>query len=354
MRIQILSDLHIEFEGNIVTEMTKYRLYLKLKVGKLLDSKENSVTALAGDRTVTIQSESPPQPISEAPWLVMESGGFETVNQARVFGEELQRAAHLAGLCSRVGVDAGDPGDDREKSWVNPEFLHSVPSGNPDSRVGPDVHGIVILPDDGNTIFIRARANLSVRSNTGHFVRALEESLPGSNTPRSGSPSIRRAIRLLNLAEINEDPIAKMVLAVSTVEGLAIDPSWTVEQQELIDAAAAWVEETHGNLEEAGQVITAIRGVRRESIRQRIKKLLQANNLSSLGQEWENLYEKRSQLFHGRAKAGEEHQGSHLEESELHGLGQNALKVCAQIVLSIAKREGIAVPHRAGVHFGVE
>ena len=114
-----------------MTKTTKYRLYLKLKVGNLLDSKEHFMTAVVGGRSVKIQSESPPQPLSEAPWLVMESGGFETVDQAREFGEELQRAAHLAGLCSRVGVDAGDPGDDRTQSRFNPEFLHSAPSENP-------------------------------------------------------------------------------------------------------------------------------------------------------------------------------------------------------------------------------
>ena len=337
-----------------MTKTTKYRLYLKLKIGKLLDSKEKFVTAVVGGRSVKIQSESPPQPLSETPWLVMESGGFETVDQAREFGEELQRAAHLAGLCARVGVNAGDPGDDRTLSWFNPEFLGSAPSENPDLRVGPDVHGIVILPDDGNTVFIRARANASVRSNSVHFVRALEEALPGSNTFRSGRPSIRRAIRLLNLAEINEDPIAKVVLSVSTVEGLASDPSWTDEQLELINGAATWMEENHGDPEAGAQVIEAIRRVRMESIGQRIRKLLRNNNLSSLWKDWKKLYAQRSQLFHGRSEARGEHRGSHLEESELHGLGQNAVKLCTQIILSIAKREGIAVPHRAAVRFGVE
>ena len=145
-----------------------------------------------------------------------------------------------------------------------------------------------------------------------------------------------------------------MVLAVSTVEGLATDPSWTDEQRELIKGAAAWVEETHGNVEPAGQVIEAIRRVRMKSIRQRVRKLLRANDLSSLWQNWENLYGKRSELFHGGSEAEGEHRGSHLEESELHGLGQSAVKLCAQIVLSIAKREGVAVPHRAAVHFEVE
>ena len=320
-----------------------YRLWLKLRVGKSLATEESALTASISGRTVTIESESRGQPLSKASWLVMDCRGFETENQAREFGEELRRAAHLAGLCARVGVDAGDPGEDRTLSWLNPELFRGK---NPDMRLGPDVHGIVIRPDDGNTVFVRfGRASVQVRSNAGHFVRSLEESLPPpSDAPRSGSPPIRRAIRVLNLAEIDEDPIAKLVLAVSTIEGLATDPPWTDGQQELIEDAAVWIERAHGDREEAKQVIEAIRQVRNGSIRQRIRKLLEANDLSSVWLDWETLYKRRSRLFHGRAKAGSEHRGNHLEQSELHGLGQEAINLCARIVLSMAKREGSRFP----------
>ena len=59
-------------------------------------------------------------------------------------------------------------------------------------------------------------------------------------------------------------------------------------------------------------------------------------------------------LFHGRSEEGSKHWGSHLEESALHALGQEAIKLSAKIVLSMAKREGTAVPGRAKVHFGVD
>ena len=283
----------------------------------------------------------------------MDCRGFETENQAREFGEELRRAAHLAGLSARVGVDAGDPGDDRTQSWLNPELFRG---DNPDMRLGPDVHGITIQPDDGNTVFARlGRARGQVRSNAGHFVRSLEQSLPRQNdAPRRDSPPIRRAIRVLNLAEIAEDPIAKLVLAVSTIEGLATDQPWTDGQQELISGAAAWLERAHGDREETTQVIAAIRQMRVGSIRQRIRQLLEANELSSLWPDWDTLYDRRSRLFHGRAKDGCEHRGNHLNESDLHNLGQEAINLCARIVLSMAKREGLAVPGRAKVHFGVD
>ena len=217
----VVSEQRGDYAEADLVEKTKYRLWLKLRIGKSLDTEDDALTVSIAGRTVTIESENRGEPLSKTSWLVMSCRGFETEAQARKFGEKLRRATHLAGLCNRLGVDAGDPGEDRTMSWLNPEIVRNV---NPDIRLLPDVHGIVILPDDGNNVFARWRVNAQVLANTGHFARSLEECLPGNGPHRSGSPSIRRAIRVLNLAEINEDPIAKLVLAVSTIEGLAKDP----------------------------------------------------------------------------------------------------------------------------------
>ena len=273
-----------------------YRLWLKFRVGKSLGMEDSALTASIVGRTVTIESENRGEPLSKTSWRVMDCRGFETEAQAREFGEELRRATHLAGLCNRLGVDAGDPGEDRTMSWLNPEVVRNV---NPDIRLAPDVHGIVILPDDENNVFARWRAKPQVLANAGHFVRSLEECLPENDPLESGLPAIRRAIRVLSLAEVNEDPIAKLVLAVSTIEGLATVPPWTDGQRELINSAAAWVERAHGNREEAMPVLEAIRQIRQGSIRQRIRKLLQANDLSNVWRDWDSLYKRRSGLFHG-------------------------------------------------------
>ena len=287
--------------------------------------------------------------------MVMGCRGFEAENHAREFGEELRRAAHLAGLCARVGVDAGDPGENPTVSWFNPEILCGIEGLDPNTRIGPDVHGIVVLPDDGKTLFVRGgHASGQVRIYAAEFVRALEEALPESDTPGSDFPSIRRAIRVLNLAEMNEDPIAKVVLPISVIEGLATEPPWTDCQKKLIERAAGWLQQNFGNGEETKQVINAILQVRRESIRQRIRKMLVANELSDMWSDWETLYNSRSRLFHGRTESGKEYRGDYLKESELHSLGQESINLCTRIVLSMAKREGISVPDGAKVHFGVE
>ena len=333
---------------------TPFRLRLKLRVGRALGTEEQALTASIAGREVTIRSDKNSQPLSEASWLLIESRGFEAEEEARDFGEELRRAVHLAGLCARVGVDAGDPGENRTVSQVHPEFLRTSGILDPDTRIGPDIHGLVVLPDDGKTIFLRFRWEPTVRSNAADFVQALEEAFSERDVSTADKPAIRRAVRVLNLAEMNTDPIAQVVLAVSTIEGMAADPAWTESQKEMIKGAAEWVERAYGEEEATEQVVQAIRRIRQSSIRQRIRIMLEEYALLDLWKDWEDLYSKRSRLFHGGDGGSGEHRGDHLLESELHTLGQEAMKLCARIVLSMAKREGLAIPGTAGLHFGVE
>ena len=337
-------------------EEVKYRLWLKLRIAKPLHSQETALTATIAGRPVTIESERGEQPLSRAFWLVIGCRGFETEDLARQFGEALRRAVHLAGLCARVGIDAGDPGEDRTRSWINPEVVipHLRPE-HPEVRLGPDVHGIVVLPDDDNTVFARLSApEVSVRSNAEQFLEALRQALPEEDGRSCESPSIRRAVRILNLAEMSQDPIAKAMLAISTVEGLAVDPPWTDAQAKLIEKAANHLADVCGDEEDARQVVEAIRQVRKESIRQRIRKLLTESGLSSLWPAWDKLYARRSTLVHGRSSDGGESRGGHLEQTELHRFGQEAATLSARIVISIAKRSGMPVPNHAKTHFGVE
>lgn len=338
-----------------MAEKVPYRLWLKFRVGKTLATEEVALTASVAGREVRIKSERQSQPLSKASWLLAECRGFETEEAAWTFGEELRRAVHLAGLCAKVGTDAADLGQDRTASWVNPEALRRIGALDPDARLGPDIHGILVLPDDGNTLFVRfGQANLTVRSNADDFVRALEEAFPKPEASGTEGPAIRRAVRVLYLAEMNNDPIAKIVLSISTVEGLAAGPSWTERQKELIANIADWLEREHGGEEATEQVIEAILRTRHTSIRQRVRNMLAANGLLPLWEEWEALYLKRSRLFHDSGGDTGEQRGDHLEEPELHTVAQEAMTLCGRIVLSLAKRGGIAIPSRASVHFGVE
>ena len=333
---------------------TQYRLWLKLRVGKRLETEESTLTGLIVGRTLTIKGDKD-QPLSNASWLIMSCGGFGTETEARAFGDELRRAAHMAGVCSRVGVDAGDPGEDRTSSRINPDVLNFAPLGGK-PRLGPDVHGVVVLPDDGKSLFVRlGGASGEARANAAAFVRALEEAWPGTDAdPHSDAASVRRSVRLLNLAEMNKDPVRKVVQAVAAVEGLASTKRWSKQQREFVKSAAAWLEQTQVVTESVKAVAGAIRGLQGESIGKSIRRLLSANGLSDLQKQWDDLYTERGRLVHNDGGGDGENLDPRLGASELHALGQRAIALCSRIVLSIAKRGGVPVPSQAKLHFDVE
>ena len=308
----------------MMTDATRYGAWLTFRVGKRLHTEEAAVTATMLGRTVMIRSEQQGQPLCESFWLVASCTGFDSETEAKAFGEELRRAVHLAGLGARVGVDAGDRGEDRTRSWMNPEVvLEPIRDTHPDARIAPDVHGLVVLPDDGNNLFVRARASGEARANAASFVEALEQALssPAGSEDKDARP-IRRTIRMLNLAEASNDSIAKLARAVAAVEGLADRQSRSARP-------------------------------RSDSIRQRVEEMMLIYGLDDHWADWEELYDKRSRLFHDDPVDRGEALGSYLDETELHKLGERASRLCATIVLSIAKQEGFPVPNQASVHFGV-
>ena len=308
----------------MTTDATRYGAWLTFRVGKRLQAKETVLTTSMLGKTLTIKSEQEGQPLCESFWLVASCTGFDSETEAKAFGEELRRAVHLAGLGARVGADAGDPGEDRTRSWINPDILlEPVRETHPDVRLAPDVHGLVVLPDDGNNIFARARGSGESRANTANFVEALRQALSSpAGSGDEGARPIRRAIRMLNLAEASNDSIAKLARAVAAVEGLADRQSRS-----------------------AGQ--------RGESVRKRVKEMMSTHGLDDHWSDWDDLYGKRSRLFHDDAVDPGEALGSYLNETELHKLGERASRLCATIVLTIAKQQGLPVPDQASVHFGV-
>ena len=81
------------------------------------------------------------------------------------------------------------------------------------------------------------------------------------------------------------------MLAVSAVESVAGDENWSAEQRDLIDKLAAEIADP--------EVKEAVERMHRISIRQGIRRVLRCNRLDHLWEEWDDLYKRRSRLFHG-------------------------------------------------------
>ena len=246
-----------------------HRIRLKIRTGKALSTEEEMLKFSVAGRDVTLRSARNQQPLSEASWLLMDSQGFVTEDEAREFGEHLRRTADLVGVCTRIGLDGRGPSDDRQTSRFNEEWLRSEGVVKEGQRVGPDIHGLVVIPDDREIVWLSAGpVSGRVTSDPNRFIRAMEETALGAE-----SLSIQQAIRVLNLAQINGDPLAKVVLSISAIEALAeTDQEWSDEQRNFKAALSTWLESQYGDQEGTKEISDAIERLHRRSIRQQLKK----------------------------------------------------------------------------------
>ena len=314
-----------------------FRLRLQIRLGTLSTDEVCLTTCLAG-REVTIRSHQDGQPISKAEWIVLGARGFATESEARAFGERLQANVQLAALCSRLGADTG-PDDAKVLSWINEELGRSEGWLAPHQRYGPDVHGLSILPDDENTVFMYMEADLRVAPNPAQFLDALHEL---AEQPSITESKVTIAVRLLCLAHINQS-FGSIVLAFSAVEMVAQDEDWSDKQRDLIKKLVAEITNQAGGDRESLEVAEALHRMHRIGVRQGVKRVLCRNGLSHLQKEWDELYSLRSGLFHGSKQ---------LTEQEVNSLANDALDLCSRIILAIIKRNGVKLPSVANKNFG--
>ena len=331
---------NVKARQGIVPAITGGRMWLKVRIGNGLSSEEEQLKTQFLDRTLTISNENKGKPLSRANWLVFAARGFADEEEARTYGEELRQAVHLAGLANMLGVDGRASGDDQELGAFNEDWARQEGLLAPHQRYAPDVHGILTMPDDEDTLFPRMSAAVTVTSDPDGFLRAIEQSKPSGDCPR-----IRRAIRVLNLSLINEEPIAKIVLAISAIEALALDEAWTGRQQDLIEWVMEQIRSAYGEEEGSEAVVQALRYMHKGTIRQKVKRLLLKHGLNHLLREWDAVYSRRSQLFHGQRN---------VDDLSLSTISNQTIKLCGSIVLLIAERSGFSIPSVAQLHFALD
>ena len=312
-----------------------YLIRLQVRIGTRLNTDETCLTATVWSREVSIESRT--GALSEAEWLILQARGFPSEAEASEFGERLRLLTLISGLCAHVGLDTGR---DEMLGQFTEAFLRDI-GFEPDKRAPPEVHGIAVLPDDGKSIFIYGNATASTRSDPTQLLGAVEE-ISDSTEWDVGEYSADTvlALRLLNLAMISNDSRARIVLAISAIEGLIRDERWTDKQRRWIrNTVSALKQEADGELDE---IATRVQGIRRTSIRGGVFSLLDENGRPDLRERWDEIYENRSKLFHG---------GTQVDRHELHRIAYDTLKLCVTIVLTVLRNKGIELPAVAEVHF---
>jgi hypothetical protein len=316
-----------------------FRLRLRVRIGKALTSNELSLSAKLAGREVAVKSQIKDQLLSEATWIVLGARGFVTESDARRFGEQLRVMVEIAALCSRLGTDVGQ---DKPSGWVNEEFARSKGLSAPHERSMPNIHGLMILPDDDNSRFPLIEVQAVVTADPAQLLGAMTE-LAEQLPLRSSAADI--GIRMLNFALMSSQPLAQIVLAFSAIEALGQEEIWTKAQSELIEKLAAEVEEEKGSVDrfERSEVADALRrSLHRIGLRQGVLRVLSRLGLNNLRKDWDRLYGLRSGVFHGTVT---------LTEQEVSQLAMDSVSLCGRIILTIVERDGIKLPFIASVHF---
>ena len=312
-----------------------YCIRLTACIGKGLTTHETSLEGMFNGNAFFVKSAQKDIPLNEASGIVLTAHGFSTKDDARQYGERLQRAVHMAGLDTRVGVDGRLVGDSRVKSSVFPggdRFLREVGLLKTGDMSHPDIQGLAVIPDDDRIRIFQSEARGRATHDPRRFILAIEMAVTETGVSRD----IEEAVYVLNLALINKSHTAKVVLSISSIEALAAgmeDRGWTKSQKKVIKQTLAWMRERFGNCDDASEVEDAFQRARNYSIRQQTRRLLKKHDLLELREEWEDVYDRRSRLFHGSAR-GEDNE-------DVIKLSRDAIETCRKIVLSIAKRKGM-------------
>ena len=197
------------------------------------------------------------------------------------------------------------------------------------SDLRPNIHGLDVFPDDPRTHIFAASGTGTVRAGLDPFLTDLDQL---HRTAASPSQRITDVILLLNYALMQPEPVAQIVFAVSAVESLGQDETWTADQKALLKELAKAAEQSAtGAVDERQEVADAIRkSLHRLTLRQGVFRLLDRLGLAHLKTPWDDLYAERSTLVHGLApKPG----------ADYGDLAHRTVSLCGQILLKAVAAE---------------
>jgi hypothetical protein len=318
--------------------MAAFRVRLRVRVGKRLNSTNDCETVEVSGKTVTIKGDTRGQILRESYWLALCAYGFASEDEAREFGELLRVKVQVAALASRLGVDTGL---DQPTFWVSDDFARAVGMLKEGDRLFPNVHGVSVMPDDENNRIPTGGPTIEVHADPAQFM----ESLAGLPATMPGQLVAANGMRLMNFALLTNDPLAQLVLAFSAVEELGQGENWTSKQRQLLNDLEQLVRATSDDADHTEVADAIKRSMHRIGIRQGVMRVLDCVGLKSLRKEWDRLYGLRSGLFHGTAL---------LPAEQISQLALDAVTLCGRILLTQLAKDGVPPPTIAKTHFAYE
>jgi hypothetical protein len=290
---------------------------LRFRVSKLLEITACEQGAEFGPYKAILSPQNKNKPICESEWLLLRVRGLGTEEEAQRVGENLKDVVALSSARTRLGVDVGN-----DKPTFG--FGQSVVEAIRDEfqvEVREIVHGLDVYSEALPVLFPHADVNASVLTKPEPF---LSGTLRFSNEEWPVTPQLRHAVLLLNAALTNPEPLAQVALAISAVELLGQNEKWSPSQKQLLKQLAeaarisAITTPTEGN-----EVSDGIQRSYRLGLSQGVRRVLDRIGMLELRKEWDDVYRRRSAIFHGQIYA---------DRREVTELAQRAITLCGRII----------------------
>jgi len=319
------------------TPPTLYRARLRFRLIKKLNIAATSHIVSVDDVAVELSAQTPETNICDSEWLVFNARGLPSEADARAFGNKLRAALELSSVCARVGIDAGR---DLPTSGLAAHVKQKVRETTGE-LIRDNVHGLDVFPDDPSVRIFSMSGTASVLAPPDPFLIDLSSwHALGTNITARG----KDIILLLNTALMQTSPVAQIVFAVSAVEMLGQEETWTEGQQQLLEHFAIHAEQSDALPQtERAEIADAIRRSHRMGLRQGVLRLLDRLELRHLKKDWDRLYGERSTLVHGLAPQ---------PGADYGNLAFRTLGLCGRVLLTALGREVPSVRRHIDRYYG--
>jgi len=182
----------------------------------------------------------------------------------------------------------------------------------------------MIYPEDAGMFFTGYGPKLIVKPVLSPFILSARKLLEGADKLDG---KLLDAVVLMNAGIQNEEPIARLALALAAVEMLAQSKkTWSKPQLAAIKRLGSFVKDLESLTDdEREEVQNAADGMRNFGVNESCRRLIKSLKLDNHLGDWRRLYTARSHIFHGVKFA---------TAAEINAAAELAVPLCARIILA--------------------
>jgi hypothetical protein len=143
---------------------------LRFRLQKRLRIDTNEYRLEVAGREVVLSPPTPDMKIADSEWLILNTRGFESEDDARLFGSRLKTALEISAVAARLGVDTG-----RNLATSGLGKIVKEELAKRGAQVRDNVHGLDVFRDHPSTRIFTVSATATVHAAPDPFLSDLDD-----------------------------------------------------------------------------------------------------------------------------------------------------------------------------------